>query len=183
MTIGEELKLFIDSVFREDQPVTNLLTDNYTYLNQRLAMLYGITTVKGDQFRRVALTDSARWGLLGKGAILMGTSYPNRTAPVLRGRVDPDQHHRHAAGRAAAGGAVAEGKQDRREGRHRARNDGAPPRPAELLRLPRHTRSARAWRWRTSMPWAAWRDRDRMAGTLIDASGVLPDGTKIARRG
>jgi hypothetical protein len=62
-----------------------LLTADYTFLNERLAMLYGIETVKGSHFRRVTLDSPARRGLLGKGAILMLTAYPNRTSPVLRG--------------------------------------------------------------------------------------------------
>ncbi len=81
----EELKLFVDSVFRENRSVLDLLSADYTYVNERLALLYGIRDVKGDRFRRVQLTDSKRFGLLGKGAVLMVTSYPNRTAPVLRG--------------------------------------------------------------------------------------------------
>ncbi|HUK33111.1 MAG TPA: DUF1592 domain-containing protein [Vicinamibacterales bacterium] len=81
----EELRLFIDSVLRSDQSVFDLLTANYTFLNERLAEHYGIETVKGGDFRRVTLDDPARYGLLGKGAILMLTAYPNRTSPVLRG--------------------------------------------------------------------------------------------------
>ncbi|MEJ0036542.1 MAG: DUF1592 domain-containing protein [Gammaproteobacteria bacterium] len=81
----EELTLFMDSVFRENRSVLELLSGDYTYVNERLALLYGIRDVKGDRFRRVSLTDSKRFGLLGKGAVLMVTSYPNRTAPVLRG--------------------------------------------------------------------------------------------------
>jgi hypothetical protein len=81
----EELKLFIDSVLRSDQPVTALLNADYTYLNERLAMHYGIENVKGSHFRKVKLTDPKRNGLLGKGAVLMLTANPNRTAPVLRG--------------------------------------------------------------------------------------------------
>ncbi len=61
------------------------LSAKHTYLNERLALLYGINDVKGDRFQRVELKDSARWGLLGKGAILMAAAYPNRTSPVLRG--------------------------------------------------------------------------------------------------
>ena len=83
--MSRELELFLDSVLRSDQPVTALLTADYTYLNETLAMLYGIDTVKGGQFQRVRLRDSKRYGLLGKGAVLMVTAYPNRTAPVLRG--------------------------------------------------------------------------------------------------
>ena len=81
----EELRLFLDSVLRSDRSVFELLTADYTFLNERLAMHYGIETVKGSQFRRVTLDNPARHGLLGKGAILMLTAYPNRTSPVLRG--------------------------------------------------------------------------------------------------
>jgi hypothetical protein len=81
----EELRLFIDSVLLERRSVMELLTADYTFLNERLAMHYGIETVKGARFRRVTLPDDSRYGLLGKGAVLMLTSYPNRTSPVLRG--------------------------------------------------------------------------------------------------
>jgi hypothetical protein len=81
----KELSLFVDSVLRSDQPVTALLNADYTYVNESLAMLYGMEDVKGGEFRRVQLPDSKRWGLLGKGAILMLTANPDRTAPVLRG--------------------------------------------------------------------------------------------------
>jgi mono/diheme cytochrome c family protein len=81
----EELRLFVDSVLRSDRSVLELITGDYTFLNERLAMLYGIETVKGARFREVKLTDDSRFGLLGKGAILMLTAYPNRTSPVLRG--------------------------------------------------------------------------------------------------
>jgi len=83
--LKEELRLFIDSILRSDRSVLELLTADYTFLNERLAMHYGIETVKGGDFRRVALDNPARYGLLGKGAILMLTAYPNRTSPVLRG--------------------------------------------------------------------------------------------------
>src|SRR5687767_8973859 len=88
--LREELRLFVDSILRSDRSVMDLLTADHTYLNERLAMHYGIETVKGSGFRRVTLTEgmpgsSARRGLLGKGAILMLTAYPNRTSPVLRG--------------------------------------------------------------------------------------------------
>jgi hypothetical protein len=81
----KEMELFVESVLREDRGVLDLLTADHTFVNERLALHYGITNVRGEQFRRVTLTDSHRWGLLGKGAVLMATSYPNRTAPVLRG--------------------------------------------------------------------------------------------------
>ena len=80
-----ELTLFADSLFKEDRSVVDLLRAKHTFLNERVALHYGITDVKGDRFRRVELEQSARWGLLGKGAVLMAAAYPNRTSPVLRG--------------------------------------------------------------------------------------------------
>jgi hypothetical protein len=81
----KELQLFIDSIFRSDRSVVDLLTADHTYLNEELALLYGLQDVKGGEFRRVTLTDPNRFGLLGKGAVLMTTANPDRTAPVLRG--------------------------------------------------------------------------------------------------
>ena len=81
----QELRYFVDSVFRTNSNVLELLSSDKTFLNEKLALHYGISTVKGDQFQPVTLTQSARFGLLGKGGVLMLTSYPDRTAPVLRG--------------------------------------------------------------------------------------------------
>ena len=81
----EEMRLFLDSVLRSNRSVVELLSSDETFLNERLALQYGVPNIRGDQFRRVKLADPNRWGLLGKGAILMGTSYGNRTTPVLRG--------------------------------------------------------------------------------------------------
>ena len=81
-----ETELFIDSVVREDHSALDLLTANYTYVNERLAKHYGIPHVYGPEFRRVALTDDYRRGLLGQGSILLLTSYSTRTSPVLRGK-------------------------------------------------------------------------------------------------
>jgi hypothetical protein len=80
-----ELELFVDSIQHEDRSVLDLLTANYTFVNERLALHYGIPNVRGEEFRRVTLPDSTRDGLLGKGAILLVTSYANRTSVVLRG--------------------------------------------------------------------------------------------------
>jgi mono/diheme cytochrome c family protein len=82
-----EAELFFDSVVREDRPATDLLDANYTFVNERLALHYGIPNVKGVNFQRVTLADdSPRRGLLGKGAILTVTALPNRTSPVVRGK-------------------------------------------------------------------------------------------------
>jgi len=80
-----ELESFMASVLLEDRNIGDLLTANHTFLNERLARHYGITSVLGPQFRRVTLDDPRRAGLLGKGAMLLRTSYGNRTSPVLRG--------------------------------------------------------------------------------------------------
>src|SRR5690606_33199992 len=80
----EELALFVDSILRADRSVLDLLAADHSFLNERLARHYGIDSVRGSQFRRVTLEDQRRWGLLGKGGVLMLTSYPNRTSPVLR---------------------------------------------------------------------------------------------------
>jgi hypothetical protein len=85
IALRREMEMFLDSIFREDRSVVDLLNANYTFVNERLAAHYGIENVRGDQFRRVTLTDPNRFGLLGKGAVLMVTAYPNRTSPVLRG--------------------------------------------------------------------------------------------------
>ena len=81
----EEMRLFLDSVLRSDRSVLDLLSSNQTFVNERVARVYGIPNVRGAQFRPITLTDPNRFGIFGKGAILMATSYGNRTSPVLRG--------------------------------------------------------------------------------------------------
>ena len=83
--LAVEIESFVASVLLEDRNVSDLLTADYTFLNERLARHYGIPSVLGPQFRRVELDDARRWGLFGKGAALMRTSYGDRTSPVLRG--------------------------------------------------------------------------------------------------
>ena len=82
----QETELFFASIMHEDRNVLDLMTADYTFLNERLAKHYGIPGVYGSHYRRVTLTDEARKGLLGKGAILMVTSHPDRTSPVVRGK-------------------------------------------------------------------------------------------------
>jgi len=82
---SREVESFMGSVLLEGRPVVELLTAKHTFVNQRLAQHYGIQGVTGNQFRRIELTDEKRFGLLGKAAVLLRTSYPDRTSPVLRG--------------------------------------------------------------------------------------------------
>ncbi|HEV3419831.1 MAG TPA: DUF1592 domain-containing protein [Candidatus Acidoferrum sp.] len=81
-----ETTLYVSSMFREDRSVLDLLSADYTFVNQRLAEHYGIPRVYGSQFRRVMLADVNRRGLLGQGSVLTVTSYPNRTSVVQRGK-------------------------------------------------------------------------------------------------
>ena len=81
-----ETEMLVESVMREDRSVLDLLTADYTFVNERLARHYGMRQVYGSHFRRVPVPQEARRGLLGHGSILTVTSYANRTSPVLRGK-------------------------------------------------------------------------------------------------
>ena len=84
--LQRETELFFESVMAEDRSILDLLTADYTFLNERLARHYGIPGIYGDRFRRVAVTDEGRRGILGHGSLLTVTSYATRTSPVLRGK-------------------------------------------------------------------------------------------------
>ena len=174
-----ELTLFADSIFREDRSVIDLLRAPHSYLNERVALHYGITDVKGDRFRRVELEHSARWGLLGKGAVLMAAAYPNRTSPVLRGAFIL----KHIQGVPPANPPQNVPTLDEKDigttraltvrqmiAKHRSNPTCASCHAVmDPLGLALENFDA------TGM----WRDRDRYAGVAIDASGELPDGTPI----
>jgi hypothetical protein len=81
----EETTRFVTSQLREDRSVLDLVRADYSFLNERLADHYGVPDVSGERFRKVTFADKTRGGLLGQGGLLMLTSYPDRTAPVLRG--------------------------------------------------------------------------------------------------
>ncbi len=81
-----ETEMFFGSIMREDRNVLDLLTADYTFVNERLAKHYGIPGIYGSQFRRVKVTNEERRGLLGQGSILTVTSEANRTSPVKRGK-------------------------------------------------------------------------------------------------
>ena len=89
-SLGEALKketeLFFDSIVRDDRSILDLITADYTFVNERIARHYGLQNVNGPEFRRVTLADENRRGLLGHGSILALTSVADRTSPVLRGK-------------------------------------------------------------------------------------------------
>jgi hypothetical protein len=86
LSMLRETQLLFGSIMREDRNVGELLTANYTFVDDVLARHYGIPNVAGSEFRRVALTDPNRFGLLGQGSVLTLTSQANRTSPVQRGK-------------------------------------------------------------------------------------------------
>jgi hypothetical protein len=172
-----ELELFLDSVLRGDQPVTTLLTADYTFLNESLAMLYGIDTVKGGQFQRVTLRDSKRYGLTGKGAVLMVTAYPNRTAPVLRGAWLLER----VLGTPPAAPPPNVG----------ILKDDVRGKPATVReRFEQHSKNPSCFACHGVMDplgfalenfdtVGQYRARDPETGGVVDTAGVLPDGTKL----
>jgi len=174
-----ELTLFADSIFREDRNVVDLLRASHTYLNERLALQYGITDVKSDEFRRVELKDSTRWGLLGKGAILMAAAYPNRTSPVLRGKfilanilgVPPANPPPNVPT-----------LNDKDIGTTKAltvREMMAKHRASPTCSSCHSVMDPLGFALENFDATGMWRDKDRFAGVGIDSAGELPDGTKI----
>jgi hypothetical protein len=174
----EEAWRFVDSIFREDRNVLDLLTARHTYVNERLALHYGINDVRGTRFRRVELADEARWGLLGKGGVLLASSYPNRTSPVLRGAwvlekilgTHPPQPPPGVEGLVEnVDGELARTVRERLEA-HRS-NPSCNGCHGVLDPLGYALESFDAV--------GRLREHDREAGTAIDASGVLADGTPV----
>jgi len=173
-----ELELFIDSIIREDQSVMALLTADYSFLNERLALHYGIRNVKGNRFRRVELADSSRWGLLGKGGILMSAAYPNRTSPVLRGAWILEN---------IMGTPPPVPPPDVED---LAENEVGKPATTVRERLEQHRQNPTCFACHAVMDPLGfalenfdavghWRNIDRYSRDPIDASGVLPSGEPI----
>jgi hypothetical protein len=174
-----ELTLFSDSIFREDHNVVDLLRSNYTFLNERLALAYGITDVKGDQFRKVELKDSARWGLLGKGAILMAAAYPNRTSPVLRGKFILQYIEGVPPANPPPGVPALNDKDIGTQKALTVRQLMAQHRASPTCSACHAIMDPLGFALENFDATGMWRDKDRFAGTAIDSAGELPDGTPI----
>ena len=174
----QETSLFVENQIREDRPLLNLLTANYTYLNERLAHHYGIPGVYGSHFRRVTYPDDRRAGLLGQGSILTVTSYPNRTAPTIRGKwllenllgapPPPPPPNVPALKENGEGGKPTTVRE--RMEQHR-KNPVCASCHARMDPLGFGLENFDAI--------GQWRTEDAESHTPIDASGVLPDGTKF----
>ncbi len=174
-----ELTLFAKSIFDEDRSVVDFMTAKHTYLNERIALLYGINSVKGDRFQRVELQDSTRWGLLGKGAILMAAAYPNRTSPVLRGAFILEYI---VGAPPATPPANVASFPEAEIGTARART------VREIMSKHRENPTCFAchgvmdplgFALENFDAVGVWRDVDRYAGTAIDSAAELPDGTPV----
>jgi hypothetical protein len=173
-----EVEMFIDSIFDEDRSVLDLLNANYTFLNERLAAHYGVPDVRGSQMRRVTLTDSRRFGILGKGGLLVITSYPNRTSSVLRGSWILDNI---LGTPPAAPPPNVEGFKENKEG-EKART------VRQIMEQHRANPSCNGchgvmdplgFSLEGFDAVGAWRTKDRFAGTPIDSSDKLIDGTPV----
>jgi mono/diheme cytochrome c family protein len=181
--LERETSLFFQSIVREDRNVLDLMTANYTFVNERLARHYQIPNVYGSQFRRITLTDEARYGLLGKGAVLMVTSHTDRTSPVVRGKWILD-NLLGAPPPAPPANVPPLNENPQREGkvltmRERMEEHRANPVCANCHKLMdpiglslENFDAVGAWRTRDG-------DSVRNMGTPIDASGQLLDGTKV----
>jgi hypothetical protein len=175
-----EIELFAKSLFDEDRSVADFMTAKHTYLNERIALLYGINSVKGDRFQRVELTDSTRWGLLGKGAVLMAAAYPNRTSPVLRGAFILEYIVGAPPATPPPG---VDAFPEAEIGTAKART------VREIIAKHRENPTCFAchgvmdplgFALENFDAVGAWRDVDRYAGTPIDSAAELPDGTPVA---
>ena len=174
-----ELALFADSIFREDRNVVDLLRAKQTYLNERVALHYGITDVKGDQFRRVELQNSVRWGLLGKGAILMAAAYPNRTSPVLRGKFILNYIQGVPPANPPPGVPALNDKDIGTTKALTVRQLMAQHRASPTCSACHAVMDPLGFALENFDATGMWRDKDRYAGTVIDSAGELPDGTKL----
>jgi hypothetical protein len=174
----EELYRFVWSVLGEDRNVIDLMTADWTFLNERLAIHYGIPGVRGGEFRKVKLTEDYRRGLLGKGAILVATSYANRTSPVVRGAFVLDHLMGTPPASPPPGVSAFHETQEGEEALTVRRR----------LELHRTQKSCAACHSIIDPVGLAmenynavgeWRRKDIDAGVKIDAEGTLADGTKV----
>jgi mono/diheme cytochrome c family protein len=174
----QETGLFFESMLREDHSVLDLLRADYTFLNERLARHYGIPGIYGSHFRRVTLSDENRKGLLGQGSILMVTSYANRTSPTIRGKwllenllgappPAPPPNVPSLMDRGEDGKILSMREQMEK---HRAN-------PA--CAVCHKNMDPLGFALENFDAIGKWRTTSGAANTPVDASGVLPDGTKF----
>jgi len=174
-----ETELFIGNQLRRDASLLEMLSADYTYVNQRLAEHYGIPNVYGNRFRRVTLTDAERGGLLGHGSVMTVTSYPNRTSPVLRGKwvlenllgTPPPEPPPNIPA-----------LEEERDGKPVSLRDAmAQHRENPACSVCHAPMDPIGFSLQNYDAIGRWRDLNE-GGTPVDASGVLPDGAKFEGR-
>jgi Protein of unknown function (DUF1592)/Protein of unknown function (DUF1588)/Protein of unknown function (DUF1585)/Protein of unknown function (DUF1587)/Protein of unknown function (DUF1595) len=174
---ASETNLFLEEALHSDRNVLNLLDADYTFVNERLARFYGIPNVYGSNFRRVTLKDGQRRGLLGQGSILTVTSYPNRTSPTIRGKwllenllgtppPPPPPNVPSLKEQASGSGNILTMRQRMEEHRRNPACAGCHSRMDPMGFALENFDGIGQW-------------RTAEGNTRIDASGVLPDGTKF----
>jgi len=174
-----ETELFVASLLRDDRPITELLTADYTFVNERLAKHYGIANVVGSEYRRVTIPGANRRGLLGQGSVLLLTSIADRTSPVLRGKwvmevllasppppPPPNVPSLDDSVKSNAGGKLLSTRERMEEHRKNPACNSC-HRVIDPLGLALENFDATG----------AWRARDN--GVTIDANGDLYDGTRM----
>jgi Protein of unknown function (DUF1592)/Protein of unknown function (DUF1588)/Protein of unknown function (DUF1585) len=177
-SMKQETTLFLESMLREDRGVLDLLNADYTFVNERLARYYGIPNIYGDSFRRVKVTDDGRRGLLGQASILTVTSYPTRTSPTLRGKwllenilgsppPAPPNNVPSLEDRGADGQILS--VREQMEAHRKNPACASCHAPMDPLGFALENFDAIG----------EWRTTSGSGSTPIDASGVLPDGTKF----
>jgi mono/diheme cytochrome c family protein len=176
VAFAKETELFLDAQLKEDRSIVDLLTSNQTFLNEQLARHYGVSGVYGSHFRPVTLTDENRFGLLGKAAVLSVTSYSTRTAPTIRGKYLLE----------SILAAPPPAPPPNIPALEESSKDGKPRSVREMLEVHRKNPVCASCHARMDPLGLSlenfdaigqWRTTD--AGTPINASGVLLDGTKV----
>ncbi|MEO8096067.1 MAG: DUF1592 domain-containing protein [Acidobacteriota bacterium] len=172
-----ETESFLDAQLKEDRPILDLLTSNETFLNEQLARHYGIPGIYGSHFRRVKLTDENRFGLLGKASVLAVTSYTTRTSPTIRGKWLLENILAAPMPPPPPNVPLLDESNSK---------DGKPRAVREMLEIHRANATCAGCHARMDPLGLSlenfdaigqWRTTD--AGSAIDASGVLLDGTKV----
>jgi hypothetical protein len=177
-SMQKETELWLESQMRGDHSVMDLLTTDYTFVNQRMAEHYGIKGIFGNEFRRVNIEDPNRRGLLGQASIMAVTAYPNRTAPTVRGKWVLEQLLGTPPPPPPPN--VPFLKEDAAHGKLSMRQRMEEHRTAPQCAVCHKIMDPIGFALENLDGIGKWRDLGGDEGTeAIDASGVLPDGTKF----
>jgi hypothetical protein len=171
-----ETELLFESIVQEDRSVLDLLTANYTFVNERLARHYGIPDIYGSRFRRVPVTDDSRRGLLGQGSILALTSHAERTSPVVRGKWILENILGSPVPPPPPDVPPLKGNQEGQKPRT-MREQMAEHRANPVCASCHKAMDSIGFAMENFDAVGAWRAQD--AGNPIDATGVLADGTHV----